>query len=988
MNLNNIKLKQGIYRLLVVVSLLVVGFILTTSSFAQTKEKRDDFGTELLEDLEPPIPLPVEMVEEKPSAPLEFQTSTEKQQTDETSESGSITTILDVRDADLTALVKAISKATKRNFIIDNRLKGKVTVHLPTPVSQADALKIFDSVLLLNGFTTVPAGKNLWKILPTKEAKQSTIPLVNEDLKDRSDVLVTELLQLKYIKAEEMQQLLSQFISADGGINSFAGTNSMLVIDSARNIARVRSLIDQLDVPAKDQDITIIPVLFAEAKDVAEKVQQILGEESKDGATGQSATAQALQTGQPGVPRPSKSTIKVAQGQNVSARALPIKIIPDERTNSIIVVADPEMTTKVRVLCQRLDSEIDRSGGRFYVYRLKHADAEDLSEILNGLISGSPVSSKKKDNSGSSLSRSRSGFGSGFGSGNEGSYSGSTSRNRSSRSRQSGSGYESTRETPTRTTSTGGGGAQTGTGKVNFEGEIMIAADSSTNSLIISASKGDYQRVKEVIEELDVKRRQVLVEATILEVGMTKDEGLGIELQMSGGNDDGGAIAQTNWGGLTNLVKNPAALSDLTIAAASTGTITLPGGLVIPSQAVLVSALSANSNVNVLSTPTILSTDNEEAEIVVGENVPFVTGTSKDSTNLNSTFNEIERQDVGITLRITPQISSNNYVLLKIFIEISNVVPGTRNDPNGPSTTIRTTETTVEVKSNQMIVTGGLLADSITESTRGIPYIQDIPVLGQLFQRNDQNMRRNNLLVFLTPRIIFDQYEARDQGKRLIEKVEKVIDENDVYPDRKEVLHADNLDRVAEENTEAIEIPSTITSPNNSMPMSPEAKAALERTKHRFSALAKEEASAQPEIKETVISPTSVRESENTEDEISYTVKPKLPAAETKPVTDRSEYSYIVLRETEHNVDSKLLKYADQLGTVGIKIPGKLRAEDSGSFRAGGRYVFNDQGVERSFVVLGNFNSPEEASRIDQNLGRDALWNKMTEQTQFNWTAQ
>ena len=293
---------------------------------------------------------------------------------------------------------------------------------------------------------------------------------------------------------------------------------------------------------------------------------------------------------------------------------------------------------------------MDLSGGKFYVYRLRYSNSEELSEILNQLISGagSDTSSTRSSNSstrGSSLSRRN------------------TSNSRTNNRRRT----NNTRNTRNNS------GNRSNAGRVNFEGDVSIASDPSTNALIINASRVDYLRLKEVIDQLDVKRKQVIVEATILEVSLSEEEGFGVELQGATGENGAGFFGQTNFGSLGNLFTDPTALSDLTLAAASTGTLTL-GEIVIPSQAILISALSRHSNVNVLSAPSILTTDNEEAEIIVGENVPFVTSRSTDSSNINNTFNSIERQDVGITLRITPQISTGTFVNLRIFVEISNVV--------------------------------------------------------------------------------------------------------------------------------------------------------------------------------------------------------------------------------------------------------------------------------------------------------------------------
>ena len=698
------------------------------------------------------------------------------------------TTLLNVKDADITALVKTFSKLTGRNYIIDSNVKGKVTIHLPTAVTYEEALRIFDSVLLMKGFTTIPVEQNTWKVVPAKSAKQTTVPIFGEDGRVPSDQLVTQFIRLKHVSAGEMQTLLSQYISPDGTINAFTGSNSLIIIDSDANIARLRKMVSILDVPAINQELTVIPILYADVGDIAEKINTLIGNDDS------SSTSSSRSNSNTSSRRQSSSSRRTSSSRNTSSantttgsRVLPIKVIPDERTNSLIILADPESTARITTLVKKLDSEVDLGGGRFFVYRLKHADSEEISEIVTNLISGASEeeNTTQRSTSGSSISRA------------------------SSRNQTTGSAtnrlVDALRRRRQQSQST-----QEGAGRVNFEGEVSVAADTSTNSLIINASKNDYLKIKQLLDELDVKRPQVMVEATILEVSLNKEEGFGVEWQSSGGSDNGGVFAQSNYGGLTEIIENPGGLSDLTIAAASTGTVTLPGGLVLPSQALLIRAVSAHSNVNVLSSPTIVTTDNEEAEIIVGENVPFVTSTSTDTSNINNTFNSIERQDVGITLRITPQISSGKFVNLKIFVEISNVVNSTRNDPNGPTTTVRTTETTVDVKSGQMVVTGGLISDNVTEATRGVPVLEDIPVLGYLFKREDSIQRRTNLLIFITPKILQDQFDAREETREKRDTLSTALIEQDFYDQRQEVLFDRNIDRVTESVPVPEPLPSTI----------------------------------------------------------------------------------------------------------------------------------------------------------------------------------
>lgn len=980
-NLGNAASKAVTVALKLSLSFLLLGSELVQ---AQPKQPTRDYGSEIIEPVFATAnkPIPVELAEEQ-GKPVDI-ASIEKQKTaahpitsdlDEEADrelDKDTTALLNAKDVDIATLVKTFSKLTGRNYIVDSSVKGSITIHLPSAVTLAEAMRIFDSVLLLKGFTTVPIGDNIWKVVSARDAQQTTIPVVSDSPENPSDKIVTQLVRLKYIQASDMQQLLSKFVSKEGSINSFSGTNSLIVIDSQANIARLRRLIEQLDIPARDQDITIIPIQYATAKDVAEKVNEILGEKEKDESPNRASSILARrrleQTGAATNPRSGAT----AGGNVEGSRTLPLKIIADERTNSLIVIADDELTAKVRALVEQLDSKVDLSGGRFYVYRLKHADAEVLSDILSKLISGAESTKSSPTTQGSSLSRK--------GQTKESSPASSIGERVA----------EALRRRQSSTAAAMGSGSGESSGKVNLEGEVSIAPDPSTNSLIINASRNDYLKIKEVIDELDVKRRQVIVEATILEVSLSKDEGMGIELQGTAATDEAGVFGQTNWGGLTNLITNPAALSDLTIAAASAGTITLPGGIVLPSQALLISAVSRNSNVNVLSSPTILTTDNEEAEIIVGENVPFVSSTSTDPSNLNNTFNQVERQDVGITLRITPQISLGDFVTLKIFAEISNVVPGTRNDPNGPTTTIRTTETTVEVSDGQMIVTGGLISDNVTESVRGVPFLQDIPVIGEYFKRNDENSRRTNLLVFLTPKIIADQYDAREQTVERRDSLQGVLDKQENGPDRSEILQSKSIDRVTETTPQDFGDRTVITPPtantNDELARStyPNGDGAAARTRERLNALMGQtpkpvtlDKSAEP-IEKIEKAPTLSGDSPAdtaSGDVIDVRVKPRLPIA--APATEHGEMrsslalptTFVVLREMTKSGSAK---------TLALRVAGDGKSAGARFFDTGGQYRFRDGKKESKYICLGKYASAEEAATIDPDLVGEDAWRDLS----------
>jgi general secretion pathway protein D len=725
-------------------------------------------------------------------------------------------TEINVKNADIAAIVKIFSKKTKRNYILDERVKGKVSIYLPGKVSSDEALRILESVLSFKGFTSVPISENLWKIVPSREARQTTIPTVSDTSENPTAAMVTKLLNLKYVSSEEMKQLVSQLVSPDGLVNAYTGTNSLIVIDAEDNIARLERLVAELDVPYSNQDMTIIPVVHADAKEIAEKLNEILGDKSKSG-DGKASLADPflLQSSRnitptnamnaPGGGAPASSiTPAGSNGATVAARAKEPKIIPDDRTNSIIVVADEDTTLRIRALISQLDSKMDLSGSKFYVYRCQHANAEELAEILSGLSGGG---------SSGSTTRSATSAAGGFG-GDTNLNANSRSRSRTNSRQSSGSSTSGSSMGGSRSSSTSGGGRSGGVGTVSLGDEISITADPATNSLIISASKSDYQKLLALLEKLDIKRRQVLVEAMLLEVTVKDEEAFGLDFLASGGSANGGMAFKGDFSGnLTKLFSDPASLSNFSVAAASAGTLTLPNNVVIPSQSVLLTALKGNSNVNVLSSPNILTTDNEQAEIIVGENVPVISSTSTNEQNLSNTFNQVDRQDVGITLRLTPQISSGDSVTLKLFTEVSKLVSSPLDAQLGPTTQQRKSETTVIAKDAQMVVIGGLMSDDIQDSKSGVPFLRDIPVLGALFGVSKNSFEKRNLLIFITPHIIKDQYDARDATIELRDRMDTLIKDNELTPDRKDVLHNIDVDRVSELSAFDGQKPTTITAP-------------------------------------------------------------------------------------------------------------------------------------------------------------------------------
>ena len=876
-------------------------------------------------------------------------------------------TEINVKNADIEAIIRIFSKKTKRNYILDERVKGKVSIFLPGKVSSEEAIRILDSVLQLKGFTTVPIGKNLWKIIPAREAKQTTIPTVGSTEGRGSPAVVTRVVNLKYVGADDVKNLLTPLISSFGLINAYTGTNSLIVIDAEENIKRLDKLIESIDVPFSNREMIIIPIKFAEAKGLADTIKDLLGLEgsSKEGeAAGAEGSLDFVRArlreaarrtpgmpgGEPpaygGAPPPVPGS--EAEAATIGgARSRAPKILADERTNSLIVVADEDTTARIRALVSELDSPVDLSGINFYVYRCQHATAQELADVLSALSGGGGGGG----GTGRTAS-SRESLGGDQGGGLLGGSRGSRgSRSSSSRSKSGGflgqDRVAQQRRTPGQPSDKG---ARQSPSAVQFGENFSLTADPATNSLIIVGTQSDYEKVLKLIKDLDVKRRQVLVEAVLLEVGIDDSMSTGIEFLGSTGGADGGAVAMNNLGNLGTLFTDPRKLNQFTLAAASAGSLTLPGNIVIPTQTVLMTAASQATNVNVLSAPTILAIDNEEAKIVVGQNVPFLASTASTQENLNNTFNQIDREDVGITLTIKPQISSRDFVTLNIFTEVSNVVASTAGSALGPTTSVRTSESTVIAKDAQMVVIGGLMSDNIEDSQAGIPYLRDVPVLGHLFRDSSNTHRRTNLLIFITPRIIKDQFDLRDTSRTMRDGVQDWIEYRDVQPPRTEVLTNENMNRVTQSEIYEGEKPTTILPPERAL------DAALG-------------GGANGEAKEPIrlkVSPRLPTAKDVAAGEPRAQVRVALgEAAAPAAAAGSSNGAYVVLQTTGSGSTQGLPFQINRGGVVGLLVPAESQGGAKRFFQIGNRYRYQvNQGQKLPLQVMGVFSSTRDAQAM------------------------
>lgn len=769
---------------------------------------------------------------------------------EEDADNGNLIT-MNFQEIELSALVKFISEISGKNFVLDERVKGKVTIISPEKITEEEAYAVFQSVLQVKGFATVPSGTVL-KIVPAQEAKSSTLETVlPQGTMGTSDEFITKLLPMQNVDVNNVLPIIQPLVSPNGLLAAYVATNTLILIDSAANIDRLARILHVLDVEGQDRGVEVLRLNYAFAVEIAALLGQVLDDESQGAVTAPQPGGAPGMPGAPGAPgrpqasRAARRTGRPDMGQSTVATGggaiASYKIIPDERTNTLVVVAGPLEMRRIKDLVVRLDVPLPHGTGRIHVYYLKHANSFEIVPVLSDLIGGGFGGGMgggigglgggllARRIGGSTMARGGrlgqrgglggmggglggGGLGGGFGGGGFGGGGfgggglggGFGTLGRGQRGGMMGGGVGSFSQGGFGGVGGMGGMGMGGMGGVasvvgggtgEFAGEVRITADPSTNALIINASPQDYDTLKQVIEKLDVPRRQVYVEAIVMEIRLDRDRNLGIELQGAVGLNNGVGVGRnTSFNGINNLVTNPAGLPGFILAAASNQTVRLPNGQVVPAQVALLSAAQSDTNANILSAPNVLTTDNQEAEIVVGQNVPFVASRAAGALDLGNTFAQVDRRDVGITLRITPQISQGGMVRLDIFQEVSAIVrdavAGIDVNILGPTTTIRSATTSVVVRDGHTVVIGGLIADAKENIQQGVPFISNIPVIGNFFNNNIGRQSKNNLLIFLTPHIVRNPVELRDKSLAQRNQVKAFLEESGFRDQRRDRLDA------------------------------------------------------------------------------------------------------------------------------------------------------------------------------------------------------
>jgi general secretion pathway protein D len=618
--------------------------------------------------------------------------------------------MLNFVNADIEAVASAIGQMSGRNFLLDPRVKGTVNIVSSRPVPPSAAYDIFLSALRLQGYTAVES-EGVVKILPEADAKLH-LRSVSPRGASEGDRLQTRVYALKYESAAQMLPVLRPIISPNNTIAVYGANNSLVITDYADNLRRIDRIIDAIDRPGTGGEPVFLPLRNASASDMAATVNRLYAAD---------AAAQADTRGR-------------------------VSVAADTRTNSLIVRADnPARLARIQEMVQSLD-KATAAGGNLHVVFLKNAEAVRVAQTLRAVLSGesSPALSLAAT---APLSTTPPGVGQPPTAGGPG----------PSPSPLSGLG------------SVGGGGG-------------IVQADPASNALIISAPDAIFASLKVVIDKLDVRRAQVHVEALIVEMTSDKAAEFGIQWLALQGLDTNATqgFGGTNFGARgsgTNIIDgavNPGSLGQGLNLGVVRGTVTVPGIGTITNLAFLARALENDVKANILSTPNLLTLDNEEAKIVIGQNVPFITGqyAQTGSSTTATPFQTIERKDVGLTLRIKPQISEGGSVRLQIYQEVSSVQDTT--NPAGIITNKRSLESSVVVDDGQIIVIGGLVQDSTANTMQKVPLLGDIPVLGALFRYETRKQTKTNLMVFLRPLVM---RERSSYGPVTSERYRQMIEE-------------------------------------------------------------------------------------------------------------------------------------------------------------------------------------------------------------------
>lgn len=573
---------------------------------------------------------------------------------------------LNLKDADIRAFVTQVADITGYSFVVDPRVKGKVTVLSSAPMNKDEIYDLFLAVLQVHGFTAIP-GEEVIKVVQQVDAKQSAESL-ERFTETPSEQLITRVIQIDNANALELVPILRPLVAKYGHLAGVAAANALIVSDHSANIRRIEQIVRELDSPSK-YEVEVIQLEEAWVGDMVELLQELAPDE----------------LGQSG-------------GENAARK---YSVTADERSNRLILRGDETFRDKMRGLILKLDQP-SASGGTTKVMRLKHADAKDLSELLKGVMG------------------------------------------------------ELAEE------ASGGSGGSASSGRRNTS--FSVFADEGLNALVVRGEPSMMQEAEQIVAQLDIRRAQVMIEAAIVEISDELGQDLGVQVAVGDESGESTPVAGTNFGNVGRSLGDVlgAIINDSLIAPASGGITVGAGqrdedGL---SWGVLLQALSTSTAANLLSTPSIITLDNQESEIIVGQNVPFRTGQSTvTGDGTTNPFTTIERRDIGLTLKVTPTISADGLVRLVVEQTTEDIAESVEN-ASDIITSKREIKTTVLADDGETIVLGGLMKDDLQINRSKVPLLGDIPVLGRLFSSESERRIKRNLLVFLRPKIMLDKADS------------------------------------------------------------------------------------------------------------------------------------------------------------------------------------------------------------------------------------
>lgn len=613
----------------------------------------------------------------------------------------------DFPNAEITDVIKAISELTGKNFIIEPSVRGKITIVAPSKITVAEAYKAFLSALAINSFTVVPSG-NFLKIKNSRAATRDNIETYSGAYYPNTDQMITRIVHLKHISAEQVNRELRMFNTKDGEMNPYPPTNSIIISDYGTAIDRFMKVISQLDVPGFEEQLVVIPIKYAKAKDLADLIDKIVnkgGRSSSGGGVGAPGAFNA------GVPRFTRGGAGTSSQQGASF----FMSIPDDRTNSIIVTGNKSGIERVRKLVEKLDFRLSpEDSGGVNVYYVRHGDAKKIAQTLQGVT---------KD------------------------------------------GQASRPGSPSPFAPIGPGGFAAAQTEI-FGGDVKIQADETTNSLVITASKQDYATVLDILKKIDIPRDQVYVEAIISEISLEDGANWGVGYYKFG--EQGYGKAGFNSGLDLTKVLNPvdsSAGSILTFASGGpvkmktfTPGSTTTSTIEVPSIVGFINLLKETSKLNILSTPQIMALDNQDATISVGTRIPVAQAGTTTSNGVTSQGG-VNFEDANIELKIKPFINpTSSTVRMEIDQSLKQPALGGAAPEAFRASTVtlaqRKIKTNIVVTSGDTAVLGGLIQDREIEEVKKVPLLGDIPVLGWLFKGSKKTISKINLLIFLTPRIV------------------------------------------------------------------------------------------------------------------------------------------------------------------------------------------------------------------------------------------